>query len=236
MKNIISCLCIFFMLPDCNASEKIKQINSLTPFIGNWEVWIPGAVTYTLKDADLYREYKPGAPMNKLTIKSDASYIWGARKGVLKRVNPWYAEEGRVYYRISDKNNNFYDFWHKKESNQLIFLFGEVGGHAATGTRWGANQNAVFTPINEDNKSNSNKSSSASGNLKESANNKVDKKVTPQLKYNVGEKIEIEWSGSWYKGIVLENQGEKYKVRYDGWGELYDEWLYPNRIRKLSSK
>lgn len=48
-----------------------------------------------------------------------------------------------------------------------------------------------------------------------------------------GEKVEINWSGSWHKGTILETGNGKYKVRYDGWGSLYDEWISADRLRKL---
>jgi RNA binding activity-knot of a chromodomain len=50
-------------------------------------------------------------------------------------------------------------------------------------------------------------------------------------KYSVGNKVEILWSGSWYKGEVLEVNNDKYKIHYDGYGSNWDEWVTSERLR-----
>jgi hypothetical protein len=50
-------------------------------------------------------------------------------------------------------------------------------------------------------------------------------------KYAVGSKVEILWSGSWYKGEVLEVNNGKYKIHYDGYGSNWDEWVTTERLR-----
>jgi len=52
------------------------------------------------------------------------------------------------------------------------------------------------------------------------------------LKYSVGSKVEILWSGSWYKGEILEVNNDKYKIHYDGYGSAFDEWVSSERLRK----
>lgn len=177
---------------------------------GEWEVWIPGAVTYLAKDDAVYRQYTPGATMNRLQVRADGSYQWGEVKGKLKTVNPWYAQEGVTYYRVEDKSKNTYDFWYKKETDQLIFLFGEVGGHAATGSRWGSTKTETpskTSPVRKETKSNA------------------------KAKFQAGQTVEILWSGSWYKGKILEVKYGKYKVHYEGWGSSWDEWVEEERLR-----
>src|SRR5690606_20382044 len=115
-------------------------------------------------------------------------------------------------------------FWYKPETDRLIVLFGEVGGHAATGVRLNpqveAKQSEPQLPIGEQKPADE----SSSSNSKDS---------TTEL-HKPGDKIEIEWSGQWYKGSVLEVNDGKFKVRYTDWGSLYDEWVSPDRVRRLS--
>jgi hypothetical protein len=47
----------------------------------------------------------------------------------------------------------------------------------------------------------------------------------------VGSKVEILWGGTWYKGSVVEEKGEQYKVHYDGWDSSWDEWVKKDRLR-----
>src|SRR5690349_24016159 len=54
-------------------------------------------------------------------------------------------------------------------------------------------------------------------------------------KYSVGDKVEILWSGSWYKGEVLEVNNDKYKIHYDGYGSNWDEWVTSERLREQDS-
>lgn len=49
--------------------------------------------------------------------------------------------------------------------------------------------------------------------------------------YKANSKIEILWSGAWYKGIVKEVKDNKYKVAYDGWSSNWDEWVGKDRLR-----
>lgn len=182
---------LFFLL--------LKQAN-FVDVAGEWEVWIPGAVTYTAKDEKVYRQYSPGAAMNKLAIKKDGTYTWGELNGKLEVVRPWYAAADKYYYRLRDQRSNSYDFWYKKETDQLVLLFGEVGGHAATGYRWGKTDIAP---------------------------------VAQAPTFEIKQKVEILWSGTWYKGSILDFKNGKYKVTYTGWGSTYDEWVEPEHIRKM---
>ena len=53
-------------------------------------------------------------------------------------------------------------------------------------------------------------------------------------KYSVGSKVEILWSGSWYKGEILEVNNGKYKIHYDGYGSNWDEWVTSERLKTQS--
>lgn len=49
--------------------------------------------------------------------------------------------------------------------------------------------------------------------------------------WKAGDKLEIKWGSSWYKGEVVEVDGERYKVRYDGFSSKWDEWAGADRLR-----
>ena len=46
-----------------------------------------------------------------------------------------------------------------------------------------------------------------------------------------GDKIQVEWKGTWYAASVLDTKDGKYQIHYDGWGNEYDEWVVPARTR-----
>lgn len=47
-----------------------------------------------------------------------------------------------------------------------------------------------------------------------------------------GDKIEISGSATrWYPGEVIEVSGDKVKIRYDGYGSIWDEWMTPDKLR-----
>jgi hypothetical protein len=124
------------LLTNCTTNTKTEVKNIPGTIYGRWNVWIPGAVVYnTRPDNMVDMKYYPGAAMNTLIIQADGTYQWGEHSGTIKKATPWYAQDGISYYRVSDAKNNTYDFWYKNESDELIFLAGEVGGHVATGTR-----------------------------------------------------------------------------------------------------
>jgi len=50
----------------------------------------------------------------------------------------------------------------------------------------------------------------------------------------VNEKIQIESSGAWYNGKILEVKGDQYLVTYDDWGSSWDEWVGMDRIKLLT--
>ena len=201
------------------AQKKNTVPNTL---VGKWDVWIPGAITYTQKETKVYQVYEPGSALSQLQLHADGSYQWGNSKGKLLKVKPWYADENRVYFRIRDLRNNVYDFWYKEATDELIFLFGEVGGHAATGSRIGdkpgIKQKAADTAIV----------------TKDSLSSRpvISKSPGKTVSFKVNDKVLVLWSGSWYEAQVLQYKAPQYLVRYKGWGSLYDEWVTADRMRK----
>ncbi|HSH93791.1 MAG TPA: hypothetical protein VK968_06570 [Roseimicrobium sp.] len=54
--------------------------------------------------------------------------------------------------------------------------------------------------------------------------------------WKTGDKLEIKWSGQWYPGVVLEVDGPKTKIRYDGYTEAWDEWVTAERLQVVGAK
>lgn len=214
-------LCLALMCYFAGTGQLSAQLPETIP--GEWDVWISGAVTYRAQDAKIVQEYTPGAAMNRLRIEKHGAYSWGESKGKLQEVRPWYAEEGKQYFRISDLKGNTYDFWHKPETDQLILLFGEVGGHAATGSRWPAGKQKYMPGTSKPGQQ-----AKPAGKPPVHA---AGARGNPPAAFRKNDKVEILWSGSWYKGRILEIRNNKFLVHYDGWGSLYDEWVTADKLR-----
>lgn len=56
----------------------------------------------------------------------------------------------------------------------------------------------------------------------------------PPLPYAPGAQVNVEWKGSWYPAQVLRIDVEFARVRFDGYGEAYDEWVTAARVRPRS--
>ena len=46
------------------------------------------------------------------------------------------------------------------------------------------------------------------------------------------EEVEVEWHGSWWPAVVLEQRGNRWLVHYEGYGSDWDEVVGPDRIRE----
>jgi hypothetical protein len=46
-----------------------------------------------------------------------------------------------------------------------------------------------------------------------------------------GAKCEVLWAGTWYKAVVLQQKDGKFQIKYDGYGDEWNEWVGPDRIR-----
>lgn len=49
--------------------------------------------------------------------------------------------------------------------------------------------------------------------------------------FGVGALVQIEWRGDWYPGKVLQREGARHLVTYDGYSKTWDEWVEPARLR-----
>jgi hypothetical protein len=47
-----------------------------------------------------------------------------------------------------------------------------------------------------------------------------------------GDRIEVEWEGTWWKAEVVEIKGDFAFIHYDGYGSEWDEWVTRERMRK----
>ena len=52
--------------------------------------------------------------------------------------------------------------------------------------------------------------------------------------YKKGDKVEIESSGTWYPGNILELKDGQYKIHYDGWESSWDEWVPASRLKAIA--
>lgn len=55
--------------------------------------------------------------------------------------------------------------------------------------------------------------------------------VTNGQEYKTGNTVEANWNGAWYKAVILEVRGDSYKIRYDGYGAEWDEWVKAPKLR-----
>jgi hypothetical protein len=53
----------------------------------------------------------------------------------------------------------------------------------------------------------------------------------PVTNGRVGQKVSIEWQGSFWDGEIIATRSGLSKVHYSGWGSEWDEWVEPARLR-----
>jgi hypothetical protein len=53
--------------------------------------------------------------------------------------------------------------------------------------------------------------------------------------YGVDDSVSIRWSAGWFPGKILAVDGDRYRVRYDGYGESWDEWVTAERLRPATT-
>ncbi|WP_207494476.1 agenet domain-containing protein [Aridibaculum aurantiacum] len=66
-------------------------------------------------------------------------------------------------------------------------------------------------------------------------NNAIKAAPAGASRFSPGSKIEIDYNGTWYKGSVLEVNGDKYKIHYDGYSDSWDTWVTADKIRTASN-
>jgi hypothetical protein len=47
----------------------------------------------------------------------------------------------------------------------------------------------------------------------------------------VGERVEVEWRGKWFRAKSIGADGDQLLVHYSGFGSDTDEWVGPDRVR-----
>ena len=47
----------------------------------------------------------------------------------------------------------------------------------------------------------------------------------------VGDRVQIKWGNSWWKGVIEEIDGERFRFDYDGWDSSPDEWRTADQLR-----
>lgn len=52
----------------------------------------------------------------------------------------------------------------------------------------------------------------------------------------IGQRAEFLSYGDWYKGFVVDRDGEKRKVHYYGWAASADEWVTPDMVRQVPER
>ena len=50
--------------------------------------------------------------------------------------------------------------------------------------------------------------------------------------YAPGQRVHVLWRGRWYPARVLYVNGNRYRIRYIGYGSNWDQWVGPSRIRR----
>ncbi len=49
--------------------------------------------------------------------------------------------------------------------------------------------------------------------------------------YSAGQKVQVEWNGSWFDASILAVNGDQYHITYDGYDSSWDEWVGTDRIK-----
>lgn len=63
---------------------------------------------------------------------------------------------------------------------------------------------------------------------------KADLRAAASQKYSVGDVVESNWHGTWYKAhIIAVSKKGSYKVHYDGESKATEEWKTPNDLRPI---
>ena len=57
--------------------------------------------------------------------------------------------------------------------------------------------------------------------------------VAHQTSWKVGDQIEVQWQGDWYKAEVIEVKEAQYKIHYVGYASSWDEWIDKSRMRAI---
>ena len=53
--------------------------------------------------------------------------------------------------------------------------------------------------------------------------------------YRIGDSLEVNWHGTWYKAVVRKIDGGNYFIHYEAFADSWDEWVGPDLIRSIGS-
>ena len=104
---------------------------------GTWDLWVSGGFWYSSDGLRVYRNYTPGAAMNRLSISRDGRYRWHQHRGRIAEIQPWFAQPGERYYAVQMDGATRYMARYDAAKDEVNLFFWGVGGHAAKGTRIG---------------------------------------------------------------------------------------------------
>jgi len=51
--------------------------------------------------------------------------------------------------------------------------------------------------------------------------------------FTIGQKVSIEWNGTWWDGQILDIKEDKYLISYQNYSSSWDEWVGASRLRKI---
>jgi hypothetical protein len=54
--------------------------------------------------------------------------------------------------------------------------------------------------------------------------------------YKKGSRVEAKWGEFWKEGTIIEVKGTQYKVHFDGYGSVYDDWFTATQLKTLDTK
>jgi hypothetical protein len=58
-----------------------------------------------------------------------------------------------------------------------------------------------------------------------------DRRIVQPDEEPAGEKVEVLWGGTWFPSTILQRDGGRAYVHYDGWSSTWDEWVEADRLR-----
>ncbi|MBL0273158.1 MAG: hypothetical protein IPQ06_08815 [Chitinophagaceae bacterium] len=61
---------------------------------------------------------------------------------------------------------------------------------------------------------------------------KIPADIPPAASWKTGDKVEVIWASEWYPATIIEIKDQKYKISYEGYSALWDEWVNADKIRK----
>lgn len=47
----------------------------------------------------------------------------------------------------------------------------------------------------------------------------------------IGDTVNVSWQSAWYPAVIIDQRPGEYEIHYIGYGENWDEWVQPRRIR-----